>query len=197
MTEAEFEAEKERIQQRKNELSLAGKIENSVAEYYDNTIANNGEKMQALTNKLFGAEVEVKEKQIEGRKEVLKAQTDKEVTKAKTEVDSEKTERSKTILKAQGLTEKLPPAFRVTALIVGYPFFLLYLLTLGWVIQFVTFVIKGFITMVFDCADRYMELNKKFEKDENKFNLGKAIFNILKYALLITGIILLVVFLRK
>lgn len=197
MNQQEFDDEVEKINKRKQELTLASKIDNSIAECYDNTLAQNNHKMQSLTNKLFDAEVEVKEKQIEGRKAVLQAETEKEVTKAKSEVDKEKTERAKTILKAQGLTEKLPPAFRTTALIVGYPFFLLYLWTLGWVIQFITFVVKGFITMVFDCAEEYVELNKKFTENEKEFKLGKAIFNILKWTLLVAGIVVLVIFLTK
>ena len=84
-----------------NSLVLTERINNSIVDCYENTLAQNTDKMQSLTNKLFNAEVEVKESQIEGRKQVLKAKTDKEVTQAKTEVDKEKTERSKTILKAQ------------------------------------------------------------------------------------------------
>lgn len=178
-----------------NEFALSSRINNSIADCYDNTLANNTEKMQSLTNKLFDAEVEVKEKQIEGRKEVLKAKTDKEVTQAKTEVDVEKTERSKTILKAQGLTEKLPPAFRVSALVLGFPFFIIYLLTFGWVIEFLTFMIKGFMTMVYDCADKFATLNKKFVDNNNnkEFKLGKSIFNILKWVLIVGAIIIIAI----
>ncbi|MBQ2871650.1 hypothetical protein IJE86_08110 [bacterium] len=195
--EEEFERIKRKREEQKNEMVLSSKINDSIAEYYDNSLAERTGKIQGLTEKLVDAEIDVKEKQIEGRKAVLKAQTEKDVTRANTEVDEEKTERSRTILKAQGLTEKLPPAFRVTALIVGYPFFLVYLLTLGWMIEFVTFVIKGFITMVFDCADRYVELNKKFTENEKDFKLGKAIFNILKWALITTAIVVLLVLLTR
>lgn len=197
MEDFDEEQELENIKKKKQELLLAKKIDNSISECYDNTLAQNTEKMQSLTNKLFNAEVEVKEKQIEGRKQVLQTETEKDVTRAKTELDTEKTERSKTILKAQGLIEKLPPVFRVTALIVGYPFFLGYLLTLGWIIEFITFAVKGFITMVFDCAERYVELNKKFTENEKEFKLGKAIFNILKWTLIVAGIVVLVIFLTK
>ena len=187
----------EKKQEEKNEnFALSTKIDNSISNCYDNTLANNTEKMQDLTNKLFDAEVEVKEKQIEGRKEVLKAKTDKEVTQAKTEVDVEKTERSKTILKAQGLTEKLPPAFRISALVIGFPFFIVYLLTFGWVIEFLTFMIKGFMTMVYDCADKFAVLNQKFIDNNNnkEFKLGKAIFNILKWVLIVGAIVFIAIF---
>lgn len=197
MTEAEFEAEKERITTKKQELAVSNTIQGNLAKFCQNSISNRAGEMQAFADKVVDAEFEVAETKLQGKKEVEKAKTEKDVTKARTEVDTEKTERNKTILKAQGLTEKLPPAFRVTALIVGYPFFLLYLLTLGWVIQFITFVVKGFITMVFDCADRYVELNNKFTENEKEFKLGKAIFNILKWALIITGVVLLIIFLRK
>lgn len=192
----EKKAEQEK---RNNELVLAEKVNNSIAECYDKTIANNSQKMQSLTDKLFNAEVETREKQIDGRKRVLQAQSDKDVTKAQTELDVERTERSKTILKAQGLTEKLPPAFRVTALIIGYPFFVLYLLTLGWVIQFITFVAKGFLTMIFDCADRYADLNRKFTENANNkdFKLGKALIGILKWTLILGAVIVILVLLLK
>lgn len=192
----EKKAEQEK---RNNELVLAEKVNNSIAECYDKTIANNSQKMQSLTDKLFNAEVETREKQIDGRKRVLQAQSDKDVTKAQTELDVERTERAKTILKAQGLTEKLPPAFRVTALIIGYPFFVLYLLTLGWVIQFITFVAKGFLTMIFDCADRYADLNRKFTENANNkdFKLGKALIGILKWTLILGAVIVILVLLLK
>lgn len=178
-----------------NSLVLTDKINNSIVDCYENTLAQNTDKMQSLTNKLFNAEVEVKESQIEGRKQVLKAKTDKEVTQAKTEVDKEKTERSKTILKAQGLTEKLPPAFRLTALIIGYPFFVVYLLSLGWVIEFLTFVVKGFMTMIYDCADKFADLNAKFTANNNNkdFKLGKAIYNIAKWLLIVGALITIAV----
>lgn len=195
ITELENKVLSKKEKEKNEDFALSKRINNSIADCYDNTLANNTQKMQDLTNKLFDAEVEVKEKQIEGRKEVLKAKTDKEVTQAKTEVDVEKTERSKTILKAQGLTEKLPPAFRVSALVLGFPFFIIYLLTFGWVIEFLTFLIKGFMTMVYDCADKFATLNKKFVENNNnkEFKLGKSIFNILKWVLIVGAVIVIAI----
>lgn len=191
--------ELEKIKNKKNELSLTSKINESVAQYYDSTIASNGNKMQALTNKLFDAEVEVAENKIEGKKKVLNSQTEKEVTEAKTEEDKAKHERAKTILKAQGLTDKMPTAFRVTALIIGYPFFVLYLITFGWITEFITFVIKGLTTMIFDCADRVAELNKKFVANGNdkQFKLGQSIFNILKWMLIVGAVIAIIILLAS
>ena len=201
MTQTEFneDDELEKVKAKKQELVLSDKINNSISECYDKTLAQNTGKMQALTNKLFNAEVDVKESQIEGRKATIKAGIEKDVTKAKTEVDVEKTERAKTILKAQGLTEKLPPAFRITALVIGFPFFLVYLLTLGWVIEFITFVVKGFLTMIFDCAERYAELNAKFTANENnkEFNVGKAVVNVVKWALIVSAVVVILILLMK
>lgn len=182
-----------------NTSIISQKVENSVAEYYDNSLANKGKKIQGLTEKLVEAEIEVKEKQIEGRKQVLKSEIETEVTRAKVKEDEEKHERVKTVLKAQGLTEKLPKPFRVTALTVGYPFFLVYLLTLGWVIEFITFVVKGFITMVYDCAERFITLNAKFIENGNtkNFNLGKAIFNILKWTIIVVSIVVMIILIQK
>lgn len=189
----------EKKQQISSELALTEKINNSVVDFYENSVASKKGEIQSLTNKLVNAEIEVKEKQIEGRKAVLKAEIEKEITKAKTEEDKEKHERAKTVLKAQGLTEKLPTAFRISALIVGYPFFLIYLLTLGWVIEFITFVIKGFITMIYDCADRFAQLNKKFIENGNdkQFQLGKAIFSILKWLIIVSAVIVIIILLSK
>lgn len=193
------EEELEKVKAKRQEITLAKKIDNSIAECYDKSLSQNTQKLQTLTNKLVDAELDVKETQIEGRKKVLKTETEKDVTKAQTELDKEKTERAKTILKAQGLTEKLPPAFRVTALVVGYPFFLIYLLTLGWVIEFVTFVVKGFLTMIFDCAERYADLNTKFTANENnkEFNVGKAVVNIVKWALIVSAVVVILILLMK
>lgn len=177
-------------------LVIKNKLNNSLANYYDSSIANNQDKIQKLTNKLVDAEMRVKEKQIEGQEQIMNSQTERKVTEEKSKEDEAKHERAKTVLKAQGLTEKLPKPFRITALIVGYPFFLLYLLTLGWVIEFITFVVKGFITMIYDCADRFAELNKKFIENGNdkQFSLGKAIFNILKWTLIVGAIITILIF---
>lgn len=178
---------------------LSQEINKSVAEYYEQSLADRQDKIKGLTEKVVDAEIKLKSKQIDGEKKVLESNINKKVTKAKAEEDAEKHERSKTILKAQGLTEKLPSAFRITALIIGYPFFLLYLLTLGWVIEFLTFVVKGFITMVYDCAERFVELNKRFTDNDNKqnFNLGKAIFNILKWILVLSVIVILIIFFTR
>lgn len=194
-----IQEKKEKMSATQNSLVLAEKINNSVTEYYEQSLSNRQDKIKGLTEKVVDAEIKLKEKQIDGEKKVLESNINKKVTKAKAEEDAEKHERSKTILKAQGLTEKLPSVFRITALIIGYPFFLVYLLSLGWVIEFLTFVVKGFITMVYDCADRFVTLNKKFKDNENNqsFNLGKAIFNILKWMLILTAIILIVIFLTK
>lgn len=205
--EMNLDAEIERIQQEKekkmNESKnlpvLSEEINKSVAEYYEQSLTDRKDKIKGLTEKVVDAEIKLKEKQIDGEKKVLESNINRKVTKAKSEEDAEKHERSKTILKAQGLTEKLPSPFRITALIIGYPFFLLYLLTLGWVIEFLTFVVKGFITMVYDCADRFVELNKKFKDNENNqsFNLGKAIFNILKWILVLGVAVILIIFLTR
>lgn len=199
MTQDEFEEEKRKLQDKKNELSIVNKVDDSIAKCYDNSLSQNTHKLQNLTNKLVDAELDVKESQIEGRKATIKAGIEKDVTKAKTEVDVEKTERAKTILKAQGLTEKLPPAFRVTALVIGFPFFLVYLLTLGWVIEFVTFVVKGFLTMIFDCAERYADLNAKFTANENNksFNVGKAVVGVVKWALIVSAVVVILILLMK
>lgn len=187
----------EKKEQQKNELLLTEKVNNSISEYYDQSLEGKQDKIKGLTTKLVNAEIEVKEKQIEGRKQVLKSNIEKEVTQAKSEEDAEKHERAKTVLKAQGLVEKLPTPFRITALIIGYPFFVLYLLSLGWMIEFITFVVKGFITMIFDCADKFATLNAKFISNENNkdFKIGKAIFNILKWTLVVGAIVGVVVLL--
>lgn len=190
----------EKKEQQKNDLILTEKVNHSISEYYDQSLEGKQDKIKGLTTKLVNAEIEVKEKQIEGRKQVLKSNIEKEVTQAKSAEDAEKHERAKTVLKAQGLVEKLPTPFRITALIIGYPFFVLYLLSLGWMIEFVTFVVKGFITMIFDCADKFATLNAKFlENDKNKdFKIGKAIFNILKWVLVIgAGVAIIVLLLNR
>ena len=197
-----LDEELEKIKQRKESSALpvlSEEINKSVATYYEQSISERQDKIKGLTEKVVDAEIKLKEKQIDGEKKVLESNINKKVTKAKAEEDAEKHERAKTILKAQGLTEKMPAPFRVTALLIGYPFFLLYLLTLGWVIEFVTFVVKGFITMVYDCAERFVELNKKFVDNDNKqsFDLRKAIFNIIKWTLVIGVIVVMIIFLTK
>lgn len=200
--ELNLDEELDKIKRKKESSALpvlSEEINKSVATYYEQSLSDRQDKIKGLTEKVVDAEIKLKEKQIDGEKKVLESNINKKVTKAKAEEDAEKHERSKTILKAQGLTEKLPTPFRITALIIGYPFFLLYLLTLGWVIEFVTFVVKGFITMVYDCADRFVELNKKFVDNDNKqsFDLRKAIFNIIKWTLVLGVIVVLIIFLTK
>ena len=197
-----LDEELEKIKQRKESSALpvlSEEINKSVATYYEQSISERQDKIKGLTEKVVDAEIKLKEKQIDGEKKVLESNINKKVTKAKAEEDAEKHERAKTILKAQGLTEKLPTPFRITALIIGYPFFLLFLLTFGWVIEFITFIVKGFITMVYDCAERFVELNKKFKDNENNqsFNLGKAIFNILKWILGLGVVIFIIIFLTR
>ncbi len=200
--ELNLDEELDKIKRKKESSALpvlSEEINKSVATYYEQSLSDRQDKIKGLTEKVVDAEIKLKEKQIDGEKKVLESNINKKVTKAKAEEDAEKHERSKTILKAQGLTEKLPTPFRITALIIGYPFFLLYLLTLGWVIEFVTFVVKGFITMVYDCADRFVELNKKFVDNDNKqsFDLRKAIFNIIKWTLVLGVIVVLIIFLTR
>lgn len=192
--EVENKTEENALEQIKTNI-IAEKLDNSVAEYYDNSLAKKGKQIQGLTEKLVEAEIDVKGKQIQGKKQIVKAEIETAVAQAKSVEDGEKHERAKTVLKAQGLTEKLPKPFRITALIVGYPFFVLYLLTLGWVIEFITFVIKGFITMIFDCAEKFVSLNEKFiEVNNNKnFSLGKALFGILKWVIVVGSIVAVII----
>lgn len=175
--------------------AISVKLSSSVQDYYDKNIANKSKKVDKLAKQAVAAEIQVEEEKIRGRKSIIKSRISKEVTQNKAEEDTEKHERVKTILKAQGLTEKLPSLFRVTAIVVGYPFFFIYLITLGWIIEFITFVVKGFITMIYDCADRFAELNKKFIENGNdkQFKLGHAITNILKWALILSAILVLII----
>jgi hypothetical protein len=178
-----------------NDNAISVKLSSSVQDYYDKNIANKSKKVDKLAKQAVAAEIQVEEEKIRGRKSIIKSRISKEVTQNKAEEDTEKHERVKTILKAQGLTEKLPSLFRVTAIVVGYPFFFIYLITLGWIIEFITFVVKGFITMIYDCADRFAELNKKFIENGNdkQFKLGHAITNILKWALILSAILVLII----
>lgn len=174
--------------------ALQTKMDNTMMELMGNVVEKNKDGMLALTDKALKNEINIRETQTEGRKKKEKSKVEKEVAEAKTEEDQAKHERAKTILKAQGLTSQLPKAFRITALIIGYPFFVLYLLTLGWIIEFFTFVIKGFITMVADCVERFTEVNAKIIANDNSkdFKLGKAISKLL-WGLLIVGAIIAVI----
>lgn len=177
------------------EQPLSNTINNRLEEIFQESVNNNSEGVVALADKAVKNEIEIKNDEIEGRKEIRKSEIRKKVTESKTEEDTAKHERAKTILKAQGLTSQLPAAYRITALILGYPFYVLYLLTFGWVVLLLTFVIKGFITMVADCAERFAEVNKKFVENDNEkqFKLGKAIINILKWLLIVGAVTAVVV----
>lgn len=182
------------LKQAEQENALQTKMDNTMTGLMESVVDKNKDEMFKLTDKAFKNEIEIREMQTEGRKKREKSKVEKEITEAKTEEDSSKHERAKTILKAQGLTSQLPKPFRVTALIIGYPFFVLYLLTLGWIIEFFTFVIKGFITMVADCVERFTEVNAKIIANDNSkdFKLGKAISKLL-WGLLIVGAIIAVI----
>ena len=177
------------------EQPLSNTINNRLEEIFQESVNKNSEGVLALADNAVKNEIEIKSTEIEGRKEIRKSEIRKKVTESKTEEDTAKHERAKTILKAQGLTSQLPAAYRITALILGYPFYVLYLLTFGWVVLLLTFVIKGFITMVADCAERFAEVNKKFVENDNEkqFKLGKAIINILKWLLIVGAVTAIVV----
>lgn len=181
--------------QMQQENALQTKMNDTMTGLMESVVDKNKDEMFKLTDKAFKNEIEIRETQTEGRKKREKSKVEKEITEAKTEEDASKHERAKTILKAQGLTSQLPKPFRVTALIIGYPFFVLYLLTLGWIIEFLTFVIKGFITMVADCVERFTEVNAKIIANDNSkdFKLGKAISKLLWGLLIVCAIIAVVV----
>lgn len=176
-------------------MAVSNTINNKLQTIFEDTVENNTEEVKALADNAVKTELEIKNEEVVGRKEVKKSEIRKNVTQAKIEEDKAKHTRAETILKSQGLTSQLPSVYRITALIVGYPFYLLYLLTFGWIIQILTFVVKGFITMVADCAERFADVNKKFIDNDNtkQFKLGKAMINILKWLLVIGGIVAIVV----
>lgn len=205
--EEEIKREKELVvkEDTDKKLEVADQNQNQLANQMDATMAGllgavvekHQDDMFNLTDKAFKNELEIRETQTEGRKRKEKAKVGKEVTEEQIKEDEAKHERAKTILKAQGLTSQLPKWFRVTALIIGYPFFVVYLLSLGWVIEFLTFTIKGFITMVADCVERFAEVNAKIIANSNNkdFKLGRAIINILKWLLIIGAVVAVVVLL--
>ena len=180
---------------------LQVKMNDTMAGFLDKVVDNHQDDMLALTDTAFKSELEIRETQVRGRKEKEKAKVEKEIAEEKTKEDEAKHERAKTILKAQGLTSQLPKLFRVTALIFGYPFFILYLLTIGWIVEFLTFTVKGFITMVADCVERFTEVNKRIIDNSNnkEFKLGRAIVNILKWVLIVGAIaaIIIILLVRK
>lgn len=176
-------------------MAVSNTINNKLQTIFEDTVENNTEQVKQLADNAVKTELEIKNEEVVGRKEVKKSEIRKNVTQAKIEEDKAKHTRAETILKSQGLTNQLPSVYRITALIVGYPFYLIYLLTFGWIIQVITFVVKGFITMVADCAERFADVNKKFIDNDNtkQFKLGKAMINILKWLLVIGGIVAIVV----
>lgn len=181
-----------------NAQSIGNAINEGVQGLFLQAVENNKDKVQELTERAVQNELEIKNQEVDGRKKIKESEINKKVTQAKTEEDKAKSERSQTILKSQGLTSQLPTIYRGTALIIGYPFYVLYLLSFGWIIQILTFVVKGFITMVADCAERFADVNKKFVENDNekKFNLGKAMVNILKWTLVLgaaTAVIVLLI----
>lgn len=204
---AELEREKAIVVQEDNQpkmeiaqnegMQLSDKMNETMAGLLGKVVDEHGDDMLALADKAFKNELEIKETQTEGRKKKEKTKVSREVTEEQIKEDEAKHERAKTILKAQGLTSQLPKWFRITALVLGYPFFVVYLLSLGWVIEFLTFTIKGFITMVADCVERFTEVNSKIiENSNNKdFKLGRAIINILKWLLIVGGVVTVVVLL--
>lgn len=194
----EIVARKQAIAERKefnnSSMAVSTTINNKLQTIFEDTVDKNTEEVKALADNAVKTELEIKNEEVAGRKEVKKSEIRKNVTQAKIEEDNAKHERAKTILKSQGLTSQLPTPYRITALIVGFPFYLLYLLTFGWIIQILTFVVKGFITMVADCAERFADVNKKFIENDNtkQFKLGKAMINILKW-ILVLGVITTIV----
>lgn len=178
-------------------LTVSNTINNKLQNIFEDTVENNTEEVKQLADNAVKTELEIKNEEVAGRKEVKKSEIRKNVTQAKIEEDKAKHTRAETILKSQGLTSQLPSIYRITALIVGYPFYLLYLLTFGWIIQIFTFIVKGFITMVADCAERFADVNKKFIENDNtkQFKLGKAMINILKWVLILGAITAVVVLL--
>ena len=183
------------VEESSNQLQT--KLTNTMTDLMNEVVDNHKSDMLTLTDNAFKSELEIRETQVRGRKEVEKARVGKAVAEEKIQEDKAKHERSQTILKAQGLTSQLPKLFRATALILGYPFFILYLLTIGWIVEFLTFTVKGFITMVADCVERFTEVNERIIKNSNnkEFKLGRAIVNILKWVLIIGAIITVVILL--
>ncbi len=198
------EIEEERLKQsavavntQPQEMSVGQAINNQVQTLFNQSISENKEGVKALTDKAVQTELEIKTEEVEGRKEVEKSKIRQNVTKAKTEEDEVKHKRAETILKSQGVVKPVPAIFRWVAIGIGFPFFIIYLLTFGWALQLLTYVIEGFITMVADCADRFAEVNKKFIENgnEKEFKLGRAMVGILKWALIIGAVLAVVILL--
>lgn len=191
----EIENEKQKIieEKQQNGITIVSqqnslteqKLNNSINNLFDKALENHKEDIDNLADNAVRQEIDIKNNWLIGRKKVQKSKTNQEVTEEKTKEDEKKHERSKTILKGFGLVNQLPAPYRITALVVGYPFFFAYLCTVGAITLFLTFVAKGFITMVADCCERFAEVNAKFINNDNnkEFQLGKAIFNTLKWLL--------------
>lgn len=185
------------VKRQEQSYALQEKMNDTMMGLMDSVVDKNKDEMLNLTDKAFKNELEIRETQTEGRKKKEKSKVEKEITEAKTEEDQAKHERAKTILKGFGFVTQLPTPYRITALIIGFPIVLAYLCSLGAITLFLTFVIKGFITMVADCAERFAEVNKKFIENDNEkdFKLGKAMVNILKWILIVGAIVAVVVLL--
>lgn len=177
------------------EMQLQEKMNDVMKGLMENAVDSNKDELKDLTNTAVKNEIEIRKIQTEGRKQKEKARVEREISDKKKEEDDSKHERNKTVLKAMGLTNPLPKPFRIAALSVGFPFFVLYLLTLGWVIEFFTFVIKGFITMIADCAERFAEVNKKFIENDNTkdFKLGKAILSVVRWLIIIGAVVAIII----
>lgn len=169
-------------------------INQHVMQLFSDSVKEHSDDVKQLTDNAVKTELEIKNQEVEGRQKVKEAEIQEEVAKAKTKEDEAKHNRAQTVLKAQGLVKPIPAFFRRTAIFFGYPFFVIYLLTVGWILEMFTFVISGIITLVADCAERIAEVNKKFadNNEGRQFNVGKAILNLFKW-LLIAGIAVTIV----
>lgn len=203
-----IDEEKDKIKQEENSMQLSKqksnslteqKIDNHINNLFDKALEKHQQDIDNLADDAVKQEIDIKQNQIKGRAKIIKSRTNQDVTEEKTREDEKKHERAKTVLKGFGLVTQLPAPYRITALIVGYPFYFIYLCSVGALTLFLTFVAKGFITMVADCCDRFAEVNAKYIQNNNNkdFSLGKAIFNTLKWllvlAVVLTIIILLIV----
>ncbi len=181
--------------EKESTTALQTKMNETMMGLMETVVDKNKNGMLSMTDKAFKNEIKIRETQTEGRKKKEQSKVEKEVTEAKTEEDEVKHERSKTILKAMGIVKQIPKIFRQTALGIGYPFFVIYLITIGWVLEFFSFVIQGFITLVADCVERFAEVNAKIIANENSkdFKLGKTMIKFLWGVLIIGAIIGLIV----
>lgn len=209
MEDKELEELEQQIKDKKLELqrkveesqiqhaTVSTAINNKVMQLFEQSVDKHSDGVKDLTDKAVEGELRIKTEEVAGREKIKKSEIGKGVAEAKTAEDIAKHERSSTILKSQGLVKPIPSLFRITALAFGYPFFIVYLLTIGWILQIITFVANGFITMVAECAERFAEVNKKFKESngESKFSLGKAMMSILKWVLIVGALTAIVVLL--